>query len=131
MSRVILDYELKRDYQTFLNRPDRPDDDERDAMLGRDRPDRGTFHIEGHSSCFCRDPTFIFTSADNARQGDKPSYPHGQPFSSCRSERHVSPCLIANDLSAKFLRPLASCRNHVGADKQFPYGRGRERAREP
>jgi hypothetical protein len=26
VARVVLDYELKRDYQTFLNRPDRPED---------------------------------------------------------------------------------------------------------
>jgi hypothetical protein len=28
LHRVVLDYELKRDYQTFLNRPDRPEDAE-------------------------------------------------------------------------------------------------------
>jgi hypothetical protein len=29
VTRVVLDYELKRDYQSFLNRPDRPDDADR------------------------------------------------------------------------------------------------------
>jgi hypothetical protein len=29
VSRIVLDYELKRDYQTFLNRPDRPEDADR------------------------------------------------------------------------------------------------------
>jgi hypothetical protein len=31
IGRVVLDYELKRDYQTFLNRPDRPADVDREA----------------------------------------------------------------------------------------------------
>jgi hypothetical protein len=33
VTRIVLDYELKRDYQTFLNRPDRPDDVDRQADL--------------------------------------------------------------------------------------------------
>jgi hypothetical protein len=33
VTRVVLDYELKRDYQTFLNRPDRP----QEATLSADR----------------------------------------------------------------------------------------------
>jgi len=30
IARVVLDYEIKRDYQTFLNRPDRPEDADRE-----------------------------------------------------------------------------------------------------
>jgi hypothetical protein len=33
VTRIVLDYELKRDYQTFLNRPDRPEDVDRQADL--------------------------------------------------------------------------------------------------
>ncbi|MEP7307925.1 MAG: hypothetical protein ABJA98_20670 [Acidobacteriota bacterium] len=33
LTRVILDYELKREYQTFLNRPDRPEDTDRQDDL--------------------------------------------------------------------------------------------------
>lgn len=33
VERVVLDYELKRDYQRFLNRPDRPDDADRQDDL--------------------------------------------------------------------------------------------------
>jgi hypothetical protein len=31
VTRVVLDYELKRDYQRYLNRPDRPEDEDRDT----------------------------------------------------------------------------------------------------
>jgi hypothetical protein len=48
VSRVVLDYELKRDYQTFLNRPDRPTDVDRQ----RDREDfaatSGLPVVDGH-----------------------------------------------------------------------------------
>lgn len=33
VTRVVLDYELKHEYQTFLNRPDREDDQERESDL--------------------------------------------------------------------------------------------------
>lgn len=48
VTRVVLDYELKRDYQTFLNREDRPDD----ADLDRDRAAFAEAHdlkvVHGH-----------------------------------------------------------------------------------
>ena len=48
VTRVVLDYELKRDYQTFLNRRDRPDDesvqDAREAFAQH----RGLPVIDGH-----------------------------------------------------------------------------------
>jgi len=48
VSRIVLDYELKREYQTFLNREDRPDD----ATVDRDRVAFAEAHdltvIRGH-----------------------------------------------------------------------------------
>jgi DNA-binding MarR family transcriptional regulator len=48
LSRVVLDYELKRDYQSFLNRKDRPDD----ADVKSDRlafaDEHGLHVIDGH-----------------------------------------------------------------------------------
>jgi hypothetical protein len=48
VERIVLDYELKRDYQTFLNRPDKPEDrdaeeDVRIFAASRDLP-----VVEGH-----------------------------------------------------------------------------------
>ena len=46
VQRVVLDYELKRDYQTFLNRPDRAEDPRDD--LERFAEDSGLPVIDGH-----------------------------------------------------------------------------------
>ncbi|HKW02081.1 MAG TPA: hypothetical protein VJN96_19825 [Vicinamibacterales bacterium] len=46
--RVILDYELKRDYQTFLNRPDRPDGAARADDLEAFAAASGLPVIDGH-----------------------------------------------------------------------------------
>jgi hypothetical protein len=48
VSRIVLDYDLKREYQTFLNRDDRPDD----ATVDRDRVEFAEAHeltvVRGH-----------------------------------------------------------------------------------
>jgi hypothetical protein len=48
VARVALDYELKRDYQTFLNRPDRPDDVDRQADLETFAATSGLPVVDGH-----------------------------------------------------------------------------------
>lgn len=48
VSRVVLDYELKRDYQTFLNRPDRPTDAYRDDDVAAFAAASGLPIIDGH-----------------------------------------------------------------------------------
>jgi hypothetical protein len=48
VSRVVLDYELKRDYQTFLNRPDRPEDADRQEDIEAFAAASSLPVIEGH-----------------------------------------------------------------------------------
>jgi DNA-binding PadR family transcriptional regulator len=48
ISRVVLDYELKRDYQTFLNRPDRPEDADRADDIQTFAAASGLPVIDGH-----------------------------------------------------------------------------------
>lgn len=48
VSRVLLDYELKRDYQTFLNRPDRPEDADRADDVEAFAAMSGLPVIDGH-----------------------------------------------------------------------------------
>lgn len=48
VSRVVLDYELKRDYQTFLNRPDRPADADREDDLEAFAAASGLPIVDGH-----------------------------------------------------------------------------------
>ena len=47
-TRVVLDYELKRDYQTFLNRPDRPADADRDDESRTFAAAHGLPVVDGH-----------------------------------------------------------------------------------
>jgi DNA-binding MarR family transcriptional regulator len=48
VERVVLDYELKRDYQTFLNRPDRPDEVDRDEEVAAFAAAHGLPVVDGH-----------------------------------------------------------------------------------
>lgn len=48
VERVVLDYELKRDYQTFLNRQDRPADDDHGAALEQFAAAHGLPIVDGH-----------------------------------------------------------------------------------
>lgn len=48
IERVVLDYELKRDYQTFLNRPDRPQDADREQETEAFAAGRGLPVIDAH-----------------------------------------------------------------------------------
>jgi DNA-binding MarR family transcriptional regulator len=48
VSRVLLDYELKRDYQAFLNRPDRPDDADRAEDVEAFAEASGLPVVDGH-----------------------------------------------------------------------------------
>jgi hypothetical protein len=48
VTRVVLDYELKRDYQTFLNRRERPDDESVEDGREAFAHDRGLPIIDGH-----------------------------------------------------------------------------------
>ncbi|MEO7888854.1 MAG: hypothetical protein ABIW19_02525 [Vicinamibacterales bacterium] len=48
VTRVILDYELKREYQTFLNRPDRPEPADRDADMEAYAGMSGLPIVDGH-----------------------------------------------------------------------------------
>jgi DNA-binding PadR family transcriptional regulator len=48
IERVVLDYELKRDYQTFLNRPDRPQDADREEETEAFAAGRGLPVIDAH-----------------------------------------------------------------------------------
>jgi DNA-binding MarR family transcriptional regulator len=48
VSRVLLDYELKRDYQTFLNRPDRPERPDRAEDVEAFAAASGLPVIDGH-----------------------------------------------------------------------------------
>ena len=48
VERVVLDYELKREYQTFLNRPDRSADDDNGADLEQFAAAHGLPIVDGH-----------------------------------------------------------------------------------
>jgi hypothetical protein len=48
VTRVVLDYELKRDYQTFLNRPDRPEEADRGDDVEAFATATGLPVIDGH-----------------------------------------------------------------------------------
>jgi hypothetical protein len=48
IERVVLDYELKREYQTFLNRPDRSADDDHAADLEQFAAAHGLPIVDGH-----------------------------------------------------------------------------------
>jgi hypothetical protein len=48
IERVLLDYELKRDYQSFLNRSDRPEDADRDADMAAFAAAHGLPIIDDH-----------------------------------------------------------------------------------
>jgi hypothetical protein len=48
VTRVVLDYELKRDYQSFLNRPDRPDDADRADDVEAYAVRSGVPVVDGH-----------------------------------------------------------------------------------
>ncbi len=48
VSRVVLDYELKREYQTFLNRPDRPADADRGDEIEAFASASGLPIVDGH-----------------------------------------------------------------------------------
>jgi hypothetical protein len=48
VTRVVLDYELKRVYQAFLNRPDRPDDGDRSDEIEAFAAASGLPIIDGH-----------------------------------------------------------------------------------
>jgi DNA-binding MarR family transcriptional regulator len=48
VERVVLDYELKREYQSFLNRPDRPEDVDRDEEIAAFAADHRLPIIDDH-----------------------------------------------------------------------------------
>lgn len=48
IERVVLDYELKRDYQSFLNRPDKPTDVDREDDVRAFAARRGMTVVDGH-----------------------------------------------------------------------------------
>ena len=48
ITRVILDYELRREYRTFLNRPDRPEDGDREEELSMFATRTELPMIDGH-----------------------------------------------------------------------------------
>ncbi len=48
IARVVLDYEIKHDYQTFLNRPDRPEDTDRDEDIAAFATANRLPVIDGH-----------------------------------------------------------------------------------
>lgn len=62
ITRVILDYELRREYQTFLNRPDRPEDGDREEELATFAATAQLLVIDGHLEL--PDPRIEYETAD-------------------------------------------------------------------
>jgi hypothetical protein len=48
IERIVLDYELRRDYQTFLNRPDKPEASDAEADVGIFAASRDLPIVDGH-----------------------------------------------------------------------------------